>query len=125
MSGRSVYLVVPDLLFATRITETARQHGVEALSLVRTQVLERCRERPPDLVILDLEAPDDPVALVREFKNEPRLAAVPLVAYYPHVERHLYDAARAAGADQILPRSAFTVRLVEILTGERRISSRS
>jgi NADH:ubiquinone oxidoreductase subunit 6 (subunit J) len=39
------------------------------------------------------------------------------VGFYPHVDRALREAALAAGVDQVLPRSAFTVRLAALLAG--------
>jgi CheY-like chemotaxis protein len=57
------------------------------------------------------------MGLIRALKDDPDARRIPIVAFYPHVETERRDAARAAGADQVLPRSAFTVRLASLLTG--------
>jgi hypothetical protein len=41
--------------------------------------------------------------------------AVPTVGFGSHVDRELLEAARAAGCDQVLARSAFFSRLQQIL----------
>lgn len=116
MTGRRVVAVVPDLFFATRIAATAARLGVTLETPALPQALEVIRQRPPDLVILDLRA--DPLALARALKADPVTRNVPLIGFYPHVEGGLRTAALAAGVDRVLPRSAFTGRLAALLAGE-------
>jgi len=115
--GRVVVAVVPDLFFAGRIRETARAAGVTLIQCPAVQALEVCSVERPDLVILDLHDPDDPLDLVRELKGDPATRAVPIVGFYPHVDQETRRAAEAAGIDLTLPRSAFTTRLAELLAG--------
>jgi hypothetical protein len=44
--------------------------------------------------------------------------SIHVIGFYSHVDRELREAALAAGLDQVLPRSAFTVRLPALLEGE-------
>jgi len=118
MTGRRVVVVVPDLFFATRIAATAARLGVALETPAPPEALVAIRERPPDLVILDLGAPDDPLAVARALKADPTTQNVPVVGFYPHVEGELREAALAAGVDHVLPRSAFTARLPALLAGE-------
>ena len=48
-------------------------------------------------------------------KQDAALASIRTVGYASHVQVDVIDAARAAGVDDVLPRSAFTMRLAEIL----------
>lgn len=114
---RRVLIVVPDLFFATRIAATAKTLGVEFAHVLPAAALEHCAEIRPDLVLIDLQAAGDPVALGRALKQDPRTASIPLLGFYSHVEVELREAALAAGIDQVLPRSAFTARLAELLAG--------
>ena len=123
MNTRRVVLWVPNLFFATRIMAAARALGVETEAPPRARFVESCRARRPDLVVIDLAAPDNPLELVRALKSDASLAAIPVVGFYPHVEGALRQAALAAEVDQVLPRSAFTARLGEILAGEGRTPS--
>jgi CheY-like chemotaxis protein len=118
MSPRRVVAVAPDLFFATRIAGTARQLGVALELPAPAAALETIRAAPPDLVILDLHAPGDMLGLARALRADPATRAIPLVGFYAHVDRALREAALAAGVDPVLPRSAFTVRLPALLSGE-------
>ena len=118
MSGRRVVAVVPNLFFATRIAATAARIGVKVETVGSHEALETIGRLLPALVILDLEAPGDPLALARTLKADPATRGVPLVGFHSHVERQMGEAARAAGVDQVLARSAFTVRLPALLSGD-------
>jgi CheY-like chemotaxis protein len=115
MSGRRVVTVVPDLFFAARIAEVARTLGVTLVECDASQAPARCREQPTGLVVLDLTAGERPLALARALKAEEETRAIRIVGFYSHVEEALRAAALAAGVDEVLPRSAFTRRLPEIL----------
>ncbi len=64
-----------------------------------------------DLVFIDLECPDAMGAIARCRERTSRI-----VAFGSHVRKDLLDAARVAGADEVLARSAFVKRLPELLT---------
>jgi CheY-like chemotaxis protein len=118
MTQRRVVVLVPDLFFATRVATTAARVGVTLETPAPREALDAIRRRPPDLVILDLRAPGDPLALVRALKADAVTGRVPVIGFYPHVERALREAALAAGVDHVLPHSAFTARLAALLMGE-------
>ena len=115
--SRRILAVVTDLFFATRIRTTARHVGVTVDESPADAAFERCRACPPDLVLVDLHGPGDPVGLIAALKGEPQFAAIKVVAYCEHIDAPLKEAAAKAGADVVLPRSAFTVKLAEILAG--------
>lgn len=116
--SRRVVAVVPDLFFATRIAGAAAQLGVTLETPGASEALACIGTSAPDLVILDLTAAGDPLALVRSLKAEAATRAIPLIGFYPHVDQALRAAALAAGVDQVMPRSAFTARLAALLAGE-------
>ncbi|HVS69637.1 MAG TPA: response regulator [Phycisphaerae bacterium] len=108
--------LVTDLIFSTKITGTAKALSV-ALVVVRS--LEALQSRldeggPSPLVIIDLNAASvDPIAAIGLAKSHPSGPGV--VAYLSHVQTELAAAARSAGADQVLPRSAFVAQLAALL----------
>ena len=55
-------------------------------------------------------------AVDREMKADPELKDVRTLGYVSHVDTATIAAARAAGIDEVLARSAFSARLAEILT---------
>ena len=112
-----VLVAVDDLLFSSKIRATAKQAGVD-LTFARSpeEILEQARARKPALVIFDLNsAKADPVATIAALKRDPDLASIRAIGFASHVHVELIAAARNAGADQVLPRSAFAGNLAEIL----------
>lgn len=118
MTNRRVVAVVPDLFFATRISATAEGVGVPLEILAPEAALAAIRTAPPSLVVLDLHAPGDPLALVRALRADPGTRTVRVLGFYAHVDQALQAAALAAGVDEALPRSAFTRRLPALLRGD-------
>ncbi len=116
-SARRVVLVVPELLFRTRIETTAAQAGVAVTVLSSAQALDACAADPPDLVVMDLTGPGDPVALAGALRQTETTRRIPIVGFYPHVDQALRERALAAGIPFVLPRSAFVSRMAEILKG--------
>jgi CheY-like chemotaxis protein len=119
MPSRRVVSVVPDLFFATRIRATAQQLGVALEDASVERALDLIRETRPDLVVLDLHASGEPLALARALKADASTASVPIAGFYSHVEHAMRAAAIEAGVDHVLPRSAFTARLAALLDGTR------
>jgi DNA-binding NarL/FixJ family response regulator len=68
------------------------------------------------LVIFDLDREAlDPLSAVREIKAQPDLAHVFTVGFVSHVHTDTIEAARHAGIDLVLARSAFVGRLPQLL----------
>ena len=113
----SVLAAVDDLFFGAKLLETARHLDV-LLSLVRSpeEVVALVRERRPALVILDLQnQAARPLEAIREIKADAELGATRVLGFFSHVQSDLKAAALVAGCDDVLPRSAFSARLAEIL----------
>ena len=116
---RRVLAAVEDLLFRSKISETASTLGVEAaFSRSPKKLLEALRESPPDLLVLDLNsARFEPLALLQTIKSEEATRDVSTVGFLSHVQKDLAVAAREAGCDRVVARSAFTKDLPRILAG--------
>jgi DNA-binding NarL/FixJ family response regulator len=114
---RRVVAVVSDLLLATRLAETARSVGVRLDVVPPDLALAACQAELPELVVLDLAAAGDPIGCARALKSDPATAGVRTVGFFPHVDQALRQAARAAGVDLVLPRSALATRLRPLLAG--------
>jgi hypothetical protein len=67
-------------------------------------------------VIFDLDSGKaDPVDTINTMKRDPDLSSIRTLGFVSHVHTGLIDAARAAGVDDVMARSAFAARLAEIL----------
>jgi PleD family two-component response regulator len=112
-----ILALTADLLFASRVKSTAAAVGTELL-LVRTadDMLRQAEQLSPRLIVIDLDVRTlDPIDLITRLKAEPRSSVAPVLAYVSHVREDLIDAAREAGADQVMARGAFSKNLASIL----------
>jgi CheY-like chemotaxis protein len=112
-----ILVVVPDLFFRTRIESTAALVGANAGFVTLDETLERCRAESPDRLILDLHTPGDVLGVVRALRADALTRGIEVVGFYSHVDREMRTAALAAGVNRVMPRSAFTSHLAELLGG--------
>jgi len=113
-----VLVLVDDLFFSSKIASTARLCSVPA-RLLKTpgELLRNADPEIVKLIIIDLNGrTTQPVRAIRELKNSSGGDAIPVLAYFSHVQTGLAEEARKAGAHWILPRSAFSARLADLLT---------
>ena len=113
-----VLAVVDDLLLGSKIRAAARQTGrTVVFSRDAGRALDDIRAQRPELVIVDLDrAPLDPIGLVRDIKSSADLSSLRVVGFVSHVNEPAIAAARDAGADRVLARSAFVRLLPSLLT---------
>jgi hypothetical protein len=110
-----------DLIFATKIRSTAEALGVPSRPARDAEALRKRLERvddgklnePVTGVMIDLDLGETGLALLRQVKA--RDATIPVVAFGSHVATEILQAARADGADFVMPRSAFTASLPALL----------
>ena len=113
-----ILAVLDDLMFTSKIKTAANQLGATVV-FARSSLtaLAEMRKSAPTLVIFDLNNPrTDPLGIVAAMKEDPALASIPTVGYSSHVQTDVINAARQAGVTDVLPRSAFTMHLGDILT---------
>ncbi len=115
--ARRVLAAVEDLLFKSKISETAETLGVETrFPRSPKKLLETLRESPPDLLVLDLNsARFEPLELLRTVKSDLATRSIPTGGFLSHVQGDLAVAAKEAGCDRVMARSAFTRDLPRIL----------
>lgn len=117
---RTIIAVVDDLFFASKIRGTAEQFGV-AVKFARNvdALTEAARRDPPSLIICDLHSQKtDPIELAKLLKADEQLRSIPLLGFFSHVQTELQRQAEQAGFDRVMPRSAFSTHLVQILKGD-------
>ncbi len=111
----SITILVTDLIFSTKIASTARSLGVR-VHVVRSvdALIARLSSQPDPQVWIDLAAtgvnPIEAIQAAHAASHRPRI-----LAYVSHVQTDLVEAARQAGADPVLPRSAFASQLPSLL----------
>jgi DNA-binding NarL/FixJ family response regulator len=116
-----ILAAVDDLLFSSKIRTTAKLAGVD-LIFARTphEIISQARALKPALVIFDLNsAKADPINTVSALRSDPDLRSLPTMGFVSHVDTPLILAAREAGMDEVMARSAFAANLAKILTQAR------
>ena len=113
-----IVCAIDDLLFSIKISTAAKQLGVNVyFERFGDRVLSTIRDKQPSLVIFDLNSNRlAPMQRIAEMKADAELRDVRTLGYVSHVDSATIAAARAAGIDDVLARSAFSARLAEILT---------
>jgi hypothetical protein len=103
-----VLILCRDLLLQSKVTATAREMGIATATIREPASL---GARPGRLLIADLNQPGaiDAAAMWRGATG--RTA----VGFVSHVDAATAAAAKAAGVDRVIARSAFVMQLAEIL----------
>jgi DNA-binding NarL/FixJ family response regulator len=114
----TILAAVDDFLFRSKIRAVAKHVGAE-IKFAQTldEILASARELKPALTIIDLNSTRaDPIATITALKGDAATKDLPTIGFVSHVHADLIAAARRAGADEVMPRSAFAARLPQILS---------
>lgn len=113
----AILAAVDDFLFRSKIRAVAKHVNAQVqFAQTQEEILAQARAAKPTLLIVDLNNQKaDPVATIAALKADAALADIRTIGFASHVHVDLIDAARRAGADQVLARSQFAGNLAEIL----------
>jgi len=112
-----IVCVLDDLLFSVKISTAAKLLGSDVY-FERTpgMAVARVKEMQPSLVIFDLNSVKlNPLGAIAELKADPATRGIRTLGFVSHVHADVIEAARQAGVDEVLARSAFSAQLKEIL----------
>ena len=115
-----ILCAMDDLMFSIKISGAAKAIGGIDVFFERSpdKVLASIRDKRPSLVIFDLNSVRmNPMAAIAAMKQDSDLAGIRTLGFVSHVDSDTIAAARAAGINQVLARSAFSAQLGSILTG--------
>lgn len=113
-----------DLIWATKIKATAESlslpcRPVRSLEMLESRLSDQTDTDPVTALLLDLEKPDEALAMIARLRGPSATdqdRRIRLLAFGPHVLKDLFQQARQAGADEVLPRGALDHSLPGILT---------
>jgi PleD family two-component response regulator len=114
--NRTVLAVLEDLFFTVKIHEAAKRAGLP-IEFLKSEidVLLRAKTQPA-LIIIDLNFQGiDALKLVGDLKADAETKGINLLGYLSHVQGELKLKAQEAGCNMVLPRSAFSQSLPQIL----------
>jgi CheY-like chemotaxis protein len=113
-----IFAFIDDLFFRTKVQETARKLNVK-VEFVKTEkdVLDSIAdsEEQPSLIIFDLNnVGAKPLATIPKLKSRLK-KATSLVGFVSHLQGDLKVKALEVGCDAVMPRSAFSQNLPQLL----------
>jgi len=114
-----IFAFVEDLFFLAKIQETARKLNVK-VEFVKTdkdlmERMEQNGDEKPSLIIFDLNnANAKPLTLIPKLKSKLK-KGTSIIGFLSHVQGDLKQKAHEVGCDMVLPRSAFSQNLPQLL----------
>lgn len=109
-------LLVEDLLFRSKIETTAAQLKINTVAWTGDFAMAQNLESSLTLMILDLHHKKiDPIQWLKEWKQNPATANIPVLGFFSHVEIQRKRQAVEAGCNMVVPRSVFSAQLPELL----------
>lgn len=114
-----IFAFVEDLFFQAKIQETARKLNVK-VEFVKTdkdlgERMQQNGEEKPSLIIFDLNnANAKPLTLIPKLKTKLK-KGTSIIGFLSHVQGDLKQKAHEVGCDMVLPRSAFSQNLPQLL----------
>jgi len=114
-----IFVFVEDLFFLAKIQETARKLNVK-VEFVKTdkdlmEKMEQNGEEKPSLIIFDLNNNSaKPLTLIPKLKSKLK-KGTSIIGFLSHVQGDLKQKAHEVGCDMVLPRSAFSQNLPQLL----------
>jgi CheY-like chemotaxis protein len=125
-------VLIDDLFFQAKLLETAKQTGTTVETVATgDQLVKAAAASPTALIIVDLNARQGALEAVDQLCNGRGLRLQPdgisnapdnprrVIAFLSHVQTDLAERARAAGCQDVMPRSKFTQDLAAILRGAK------
>ena len=114
-----IFAFIEDLFFMAKIQETARKLNVK-VEFVKTDKdlmdkMEQNGDEKPSLIIFDLNlASVKPLTLIPKLKSKLK-KGTSIIGFLSHVQGDLKQKAHEVGCDMVLPRSAFSQNLPQLL----------
>jgi hypothetical protein len=115
-----IYCFIDDLFFIAKIQETARKLGIKVAFIKNEKdtiadLLALPEEARPTLIVFDLNSNTaKPLALIPKLKTKLK-RATSIVGFLSHLQGELKAKAIEAGCDTVMPRSAFSQTLPNLL----------
>ena len=103
-----IVAMMDDLFFQMKVAETAKHLGLELKVATNGDALLGLLEPAPNLVLVDLNARSQPLAAIERVRAAQKDLKV--IGFLSHVQLDLAAQARAAGCNEVMPRSAYLLR---------------
>jgi CheY-like chemotaxis protein len=111
-----ILAVVDDLLFLSKIQETAKHLGVDVKAAQPADLPDAAHATVPTAFLIDLNhRSGKALEVLHALKSDSTTKDIAVIGFVSHVQSELIAAARDAGCDLVLARSAFASQLPSLL----------
>ncbi len=114
--NRTVVVLADDLFWKTKIDHAAKSAQAPAVFISDPGELVTSAEiGKTALVLVDLAMRLAPFAAIASLKNGAKTKGIYVVGWYEHVRKDLEKKGTEAGCDEVMPRSAFSQKLADLI----------
>lgn len=115
--GTAVCLI-PDLFFVAKVESPLQMLGLEVLFAGSVgEFLDALRRHQPILALIDLRARGiDTIGLIATIRTDPDIQGTQLLCFGDHVNAPLLEAAREAGADEVVTNGQLSAHLPTLVS---------
>lgn len=120
---KTILVAITDLFFYTKVKDALRQTDFQ-IEKARAQqdILDKAASVSPRLIILNMnDLTLDAFDALEQLKGDPRLNAIPTLAFANHEEVDTWNRAKVLGVTKIVSRNEFSARtkglVEELVTG--------
>lgn len=116
----NIYFFIEELFFLAKIQETAKKLGIKVGFLKNekdslAKIMDAPEEERPSLIVFDLNnANAKPLTLIPKLKSKLK-KSTSIVGFLSHLQGDLKSKAVEAGCDMVMPRSAFSQNLPNLM----------
>ncbi len=117
MNSKTILVGITDIFFYTKVRDALLPQGYK-LEKARAQrdILEKTALTNPAVVLLDMnDMTLDAFQALATLKTDPKLRAIPVLAYANHEEVDTWNKARALGVTKIVSRNEMSARTKELV----------
>ncbi len=113
--SKALVACLEDLFFRSKIDATARHLNVPVRFTDPRNLAKTCREAQTAAVLIDLSANGEPLEAVRKLREDKTTRELPIIGFFPHVDRELARQAESSGVTRVMPRSQFSETLPDLV----------
>src|SRR3989344_6240350 len=113
--NKLVLIAVQDFPVSSKISEIARNLGIEVFFMKNTAEAFRDFKNKPQMLIIDLNLKNfNPLAFVEQIRLDKRTSHLRIVGYHAPQQLSLKDKAEKLGCNLVLPRNVFETKISSI-----------
>ena len=113
--NRTVLALVDDLFWRTKIDHAVKSASSKITFISDPAELSGADPQNVGMLLVDLALKKEPFDAITKLKKSAKTKTIPVVGYYEHVRKDLQQKGNQAGCDEVLPRSAFSEKLGDLV----------